>query len=159
MMFYNQDEDEDSFAGDELYEECEVCHQEYHGVCPINSADCPYAEDEEDEEDLVSLDDDAILGELIGDDEEIEKIIEEEVEIPVEDLIDEEDGAETEGDDTPGKTVEELEAEAYEQAQLAKKRGKAKASSKTKAAKAKPASKKPPAKKAPTRKSVTKKKK
>lgn len=144
MMNYHSDEEEDGYAGDEPYEECEVCHQEFHGVCPINSADCPYAEDDDE---LDDLDDEENLDDLIGDDEEIEKIIEDEAGIPVEDLVDEERGeAEEEKDVTPSKTVEELEAEALELAKQKKK------------GKAKPAAGKVPAKKtAPAKKVAAKK--
>lgn len=111
---YHADDEGESDAGDELYEECEVCHQEYDGACPIASADCPYVDaDDEEEDDVPDFEDVENLDELIGDDEEIEKIIEEDISIPVEDLRDDDaEEAEPEPDDTPSKTVEELEEEA-----------------------------------------------
>lgn len=89
-------------AGDEQYEECEVCHQEFTGTCPINSADCPYADFiDDDEDDAPDFEDVENLNELLEDDEEVEKLLEEEDgEIPDEDLVDERGGAE-ETDETP----------------------------------------------------------
>lgn len=41
--------------------ECPVCEQEYHGVCPLLSSDCPFVYDgdgeDEDDEDLEEGDD------------------------------------------------------------------------------------------------------
>ncbi|MGA1192770.1 MAG: hypothetical protein ACO398_03970 [Kiritimatiellia bacterium] len=123
MMFYNQDDEEEGYGGDEMYQECEVCHQEYRGFCPINSADCPYDEDEDD--DFGFDDDDEEIEGLLGDDEEIEKIIDSDDEIPVEDLM---DGAEPSGEEEeeegPSKTIEEIEAEEAEAAAAARKKKK-----------------------------------
>ncbi|HMO51651.1 MAG TPA: hypothetical protein PKE26_10305 [Kiritimatiellia bacterium] len=144
---YHGDSEEDPFAGDDQYEECEVCHQEFRGVCPINSADCPYADDleeEEEEDELPDFEDVEDLDDLIADDEEVEKIIEAEAEIPPEDLIDEESEEpepEPEDDEHAGKTIEEIEAEAEEAAR--QKRAAKKSAAKPKAkAPAKPSAKK-----------------
>lgn len=146
---YHADDEDEAHAGDEHYEECEVCHQEFGGICPIKSVDCPYGEFEEEEEDEdPDFEDVEKLDDLIGDDAEVEKIIEEEVEIPMEDLVDEESEAEKEPEDVgPSKTVEELEAEEEERrlAEAKKKRSAKKAPAKAKAvpkAKAPPKSKK-----------------
>ena len=113
---YHADDDNESEAGDDVYEECEVCHQEFGGVCPINSADCPYADmlDEDDDDEIPDFEDVKNLNVLIGVDEEVEKIIEAEVDIPLEDLIDEDEVGKGEEEITPSKTVEELEAEELE---------------------------------------------
>lgn len=151
MNFYNPEEE--GYSGDEPYEQCEVCHQEYHGVCPISSADCPYAEEEDDLVDLA----DENLDDLIGDDEEIEKIIEAGAEIPAEDLIDEEPAGEKEEEDiTPSKTIEEIEAEELEKARL-QKRKKAPAKKTSAKKSAKEPAKKAPVKKAPAKKPPAKK--
>ncbi|HMP74050.1 MAG TPA: hypothetical protein PKE55_12375 [Kiritimatiellia bacterium] len=109
--FYG-DDDEAIGAGDDAYEECEVCHQEFTGICPIGSADCPYAdmtEDDEDEgPDFEDVDD---LDELIEDDEEIEKLIDEDVEIPEEDLIDDDLEPEASDDEEVGEVEPEPEPE------------------------------------------------
>lgn len=124
-MYFSDDEDE-GFSGDEAYEECEVCHQEFRNSCPISSADCPYDDlaGEDDEDDDPDFEDVENLGELIGDDEEVEKIIEDDAEIPLEDLVDE-DGEEKEEDEGPSKTIEEIEAEQEEEARRKKKAAKA----------------------------------
>lgn len=110
---YYDDEDGTANAGDEAYEECEVCHQEFTGICPIASADCPYADIDDDEEDkLPDFEDVDDLDGLIEDDEEIEKIIEEDVEIPAEDLRDEELGIDADGDELEEPVgVDEVEEE------------------------------------------------
>lgn len=143
---YHADDEDEAHAGDEHYEECEVCHQEFGGICPIKSVDCPYVEfeEEEEEEDDPDFEDVEKLDDLIGNDEEVEKIIEEEVEIPIEDLVDEESDGEKEPEDVgPSKTVEELEAEEEERrlAAAKKKRSAKKAPAKAKAA---PKAKAPP---------------
>lgn len=72
--------DEDPQQSGEDYEECPVCHQEFTGVCPINSGECPYAEEteEEEEEDEESdFEDVEKLGEVLEDDEEADKLAEE----------------------------------------------------------------------------------
>lgn len=99
-------------AGDEQYEECEVCHQEFTGTCPINSADCPYADFMDDDDDVPDFEDVEDLKELLEDDEEVEKLLEEEGEIPVEDLVDDAlAGDEADPDEDTGVlTVEEEEA-------------------------------------------------
>ncbi|MBW7908891.1 MAG: hypothetical protein H3C50_08250 [Kiritimatiellae bacterium] len=44
-------DDEGSPSGDASYEECPVCRQEFaDGICPINSTDCPYRDDLDDED-------------------------------------------------------------------------------------------------------------
>ncbi len=77
----NPDEESDLF-GEAEYEECPVCHQEFRdGVCPINSADCPYREDAEDdleEEDDPDFEDVENLDEILGEDEEADRLTEEE---------------------------------------------------------------------------------
>lgn len=48
--------DEEDEAGD--FEECPVCHQEFsNGICPLRSADCPYLEDEAEEDELFEEED------------------------------------------------------------------------------------------------------
>ncbi len=100
---YQADDEDDPFGGDEHYEECEVCHQEFDGVCPIQSADCPYADIAAEDDDIPDFEDVDNLDRLIADDEEFEKLEEEEGEIPPEDLIDEDHVAESglEEDDEP----------------------------------------------------------
>jgi len=113
---YHADGEDEGSAGDDVYEECEVCHQEFGGTCPIASVDCPYVEEDDDvdEVDDPDFEDVEKLDELIGDDAEVEKIIEEDINIPVEDLMDDEAPEKVEDDDTPSKTVEELEEEERE---------------------------------------------
>ena len=82
------------FGGDADYEECPVCHQEFTGVCPITSADCPYleketGEEEEEEEGEQDFEDVADLNKVLDDDAEADRVIEEEEEIPPEDLEEE----------------------------------------------------------------------
>lgn len=83
-------EEESSYLSEETYQECSVCRQEFaEGVCPINSAQCPYLKSEddadEDEED-PDFDDVEHLDELLGKDEEADRLTEEEADIPEEDL-------------------------------------------------------------------------
>lgn len=48
--------DDDAENGDG--EECPVCHQEFsHGVCPIRSADCPYLQDENEDDEIEDEED------------------------------------------------------------------------------------------------------
>ena len=43
---------EDEEGAEDGAEQCPVCHQEYsNGICPIRSSECPYLEDELDEDD------------------------------------------------------------------------------------------------------------
>lgn len=74
------DEESDLF-GESEGEECPVCHQEYlNGICPINSADCPYREDAEDdldEEDDPDFEDVENLDEVLADDREADRLTEE----------------------------------------------------------------------------------
>jgi hypothetical protein len=84
------------FPGDEDYEECPICHQEFAGVCPIKSADCPFLsgnepeEEDEEDEDGHDFEDVDSVDKLLEDDEDVEKLIEEDgEEIPPEDLEDE----------------------------------------------------------------------
>ena len=75
------DEDSDLFGAAD-YEECPVCRQEFaDGVCPINSADCPYREDVEedlDEDDDPDFEDIENLDEVLEEDEEADRLTEEE---------------------------------------------------------------------------------
>lgn len=77
----NTDEESDLFGNAE-YEECPVCHQEFSdGVCPINSADCPYRDDveeDEEEDDDPDFEDVENLNEVLEDDEEADRLTEEE---------------------------------------------------------------------------------
>ena len=90
---HSQDEPFD--GGDDNIRECSVCHQEFTGLCPLNSANCPMnegggnAEDDEDED--PDFDDVDNLGEILKDDEEVEKILEDGEEIPPEDLEEDEE--------------------------------------------------------------------
>jgi hypothetical protein len=88
-------DDESDFYGDPDYEECSVCHQEFRdGFCPINSADCPYCEDEEDdfeEDDEPDFEDVEDLDEILGDDEEADRLTEEEEDFSDEDFAEEDD--------------------------------------------------------------------
>jgi hypothetical protein len=86
---YNSDETQ--FAGgDEEIETCRVCNQEFTGLCPLNSARCPCAdkaeerEEEDDDEDDVDFDDVENLDEILEDDEEAEKKIDEAGDAPPE---------------------------------------------------------------------------
>jgi len=134
---YHADNEHESAAGDEIYEECEVCHQEFGGVCPINSADCPYADAVDEDDETPDFDDVDNLDVLIGKDEEVEKIIESDIDIPLEDLIDEDAAPGKEVEEiTPSKTIEELEAEELEKA---KSRRSGKKAAKSSAKPAKPA--------------------
>ncbi|MCS6771742.1 MAG: hypothetical protein NZ740_06910 [Kiritimatiellae bacterium] len=82
------DEESDMYSDFEA-EECPVCHQEFRdGVCPINSADCPYllGEDEEDEfadddefaDEEPDFEDVEDLDEILDEDEEADRLVEEE---------------------------------------------------------------------------------
>jgi hypothetical protein len=57
---------------------CPVCKQEYHGVCPIHSAQCPYQDPLEslldDESDFKDVDH---INLLVEEDKEVEDILEE----------------------------------------------------------------------------------
>ena len=85
--------DETVFEGDGDVELCPVCHQEFTGFCPLNSAKCPNAdqiEDEDDDEDEeADFDDIKKLDAVLADDKEAEKLTEEDGDIPPEDLEDE----------------------------------------------------------------------
>lgn len=125
------DDDENFFDGDTLpFEEedsdkhgfCETCDQDYDGSCPESSPDCPInfkGEEEEeedfDEEDDSDFDDIDDIDEIVGYDEEAEKLIEEEEEIPPEDLVDEEEveEVEEENDEEEVESVDEEEDDDY----------------------------------------------
>jgi hypothetical protein len=87
-------EEESSYVSEESYEECPVCRQEFaEGVCPINSAECPYQKgadevDDEDDED-PDFDDVEHLDQVLEEDKEADRLTEEEGEIPEEDLKEE----------------------------------------------------------------------
>ena len=71
--------------GDEYMKECSMCGAEFCRICFPRSAVCPDCSDQEtDEEDEESPDFDDVknLDEVLGDDEEAEKLIEEEDSIP-----------------------------------------------------------------------------
>ena len=124
---FHMDDEDDNVAGDDHYEECEVCHQEYDGNCPISSSECPYEEfKDDDDDDGDSFSDVDDLDALIGKDTEVEKIIDAGTAIPKEDLVDED--PDSESDDSEGtepvKTIEELEAEAFEAAKKKKRAAK-----------------------------------
>ena len=87
------DADEGPYVGDDQYEECPVCHQEYRGVCHINSSSCPYRDEFEDDpdEDDPDFEDVDNLKDLDLKDEEVDQLIEETEELPPEDLMDEEE--------------------------------------------------------------------
>lgn len=86
-------EEESSYVSEEAYEECPVCRQEFaEGVCPINSAECPYqkgAEDADEDEEDSDFEDVKHLGEVLEEDKEADRLTEEEGEIPDEDLKEE----------------------------------------------------------------------
>ena len=88
-------QDEPFDGGDENFRECNVCHQEFTGLCPLNSATCPCldgGEGEEDEDDDPDFDDVDNLGEILEEDKEVEKLLDEDdEEIPAEDLEEDED--------------------------------------------------------------------
>jgi hypothetical protein len=86
-------DDGPSFPGDESYEECPVCRQEFTGVCPITSAECPYLDSDKSEEDEEEAEPDfedvANVKEVLVDDVEADRLIEEGDELPPEDIEDE----------------------------------------------------------------------
>jgi hypothetical protein len=80
-----EDENQASYLSEGEGEECPLCHQEYQGACPINSAECPFREDAEDEvedededEDDADFEDVAHLREVVQDDEEADRLTDEE---------------------------------------------------------------------------------
>lgn len=77
---HTSDEESDLFGSADC-EECPVCHQEFaDGVCPIASADCPYREDDdgdEDEDDEEDFEDVKHLRQVLKDDKEADRLIEE----------------------------------------------------------------------------------
>ena len=80
-------------GGDEEVETCRVCHQEFTGLCPLNSNRCPYMDkaeegDDEDEDD-ADFDDVENLDEVLEEDEEAEKKVDEAGEMPPEALEEE----------------------------------------------------------------------
>lgn len=79
------DDDENSYLSGGEGEICHVCHQEYTGSCPLKSSDCPYNENEEEDD---AFDDGEESEELPGDDEEADRLVEEAEDIPEEDLKD-----------------------------------------------------------------------
>ncbi|MFH0909175.1 MAG: hypothetical protein V1929_10465 [bacterium] len=86
--------DEAVFEGDGEVELCPICHQEFTGFCPLNSAKCPNMdqiedEEEEDEDEEPDFDDVKKLDSILEEDKEAEKLVEEEGDIPPEDLEDE----------------------------------------------------------------------
>ena len=95
------DDDEPSYLGDDSYEECSVCHQEYRGVCHINSSSCPYRDEFEDDLDDEDPDFEDVedLKDLDLKDDEVDQLLEETDEIPPEDLLDEEDSLSEDDDD------------------------------------------------------------
>lgn len=76
-------DEESNLFSDGEGEQCPVCHQEYaNGICPINSADCPYREDaeeedEEEEDDESDFEDVERLDGILKDDEEADRLTEE----------------------------------------------------------------------------------
>ena len=94
-MAHNQNrpgnpEEESSYASEETYEECPVCHQEFvEGVCPITSTECPYLKGEddlEDEDEDPDFEDVEHLREVLEEDKEADRLTEVEGEVPAEDL-------------------------------------------------------------------------
>lgn len=62
----DDDEETNLYRSDDV-ELCPVCRQEYADrICPIKSADCPYAEDEDDDDDFG---DPRMRNDLVEDDE------------------------------------------------------------------------------------------
>jgi hypothetical protein len=88
---YNSDETQFG-GGDEEIETCRICHQEFTGLCSLNSARCPYIdqvedkddEDEEEEADTADFDDVEKLDEILAEDVEAEKKIDEAGDMPPE---------------------------------------------------------------------------
>ena len=124
------DDDENFFDGDTLpFEEedsdkhgfCETCDQDYDGSCPENSPDCPISfkteddeeEDDVDDEDDSDFDDIDDIDEIVGYDAEAEKLIDEEEEIPPEDLVDEEVVDEEEVEEEEADSVDDEEDDDY----------------------------------------------
>lgn len=74
-------DDDSPYEDSEAFEKCPVCHQEFaDGLCPIRSADCPFIEDEqvEDEEDDESdFDDVGKVGDVLKEDKEADRATEE----------------------------------------------------------------------------------
>lgn len=77
--------------------ECQECNMEFDGQCAMNSSDCPfmYADDEEEGDIFSDEEDDSGDFEDVDDidlvleyDEEAEKLIADEEDIPAEDLLD-----------------------------------------------------------------------
>lgn len=86
-------EEESSYIGGEVYEECSVCRQEFaDGVCPIASAECPYRDEEDDVEDdedeAPDFEDVENLKEVLDEDKEADRLTDEEADLPDEDLKD-----------------------------------------------------------------------
>ena len=78
--------------GDEALRECSVCNSEFckgcypsMHMCPECSVSDDSVDEDENEPDFEDVED---LSELIGDDDEVEKLLSEDEEIPPEDLID-----------------------------------------------------------------------
>jgi hypothetical protein len=76
-------------AGDEQVEECRICHQEFTGLCPLNSARCPYMDrveegDEDEDDEGADFDDVENLDEILDEDKEAEKEIDEAGDAPPE---------------------------------------------------------------------------
>lgn len=75
------DEESEVFGAAD-YEECPVCHQEFaDGVCPIASADCPYLdnkEDDDEDDEEGDFEDVKNLDQILGKDEEADRLTEEE---------------------------------------------------------------------------------
>ena len=81
------DDDEASYLTTGDGEICRVCHQEYTGACPLNSANCPFNEDDGEKDEF---EDEEEAEELPEDDEEADRVVDEAEEIPEEDLKDDE---------------------------------------------------------------------
>ena len=86
-------DDESDLFGETEGEMCPVCHQEYaNGICPINSADCPYrenADDDLDEDDDPDFEDIENLDEVLKEDKEADRLTEEDADF-AEDLDEDE---------------------------------------------------------------------
>jgi hypothetical protein len=80
--------------GDEYMKECSMCGAEFCRICVPRSAVCPDCADQEEEdedEESPDFDDVSNLDEVLGEDEEAEKLIEEDESIPPGEFEDDKD--------------------------------------------------------------------
>lgn len=83
---------------DDTPERCPICRQEYQGFCPLNSSACPYDDpadvDDTDEEDEPDFEDVKHVDQLLKEDKEALRLIDE-----------------ADGEAIPKEVLEEVEAD------------------------------------------------